>query len=92
MNWLKENWFYLTVLVIALAIPQMITNLYYAQIITMSCIFAIGALSMNLIMGYTGQMSSGAWRFFCNRCIQHGNPLPPLWAEFLVGGIACFCP
>ena len=63
-NWLKENWFYLTVLVIALALPHVITNLYYAQIITMSCIFAIGALSMNLIMGYTGQMSLAHGGFF----------------------------
>jgi branched-chain amino acid transport system permease protein len=64
MNWLKENWFYLAVLVIALVLPHVITNLYYAQIITMSCIFVIGALSMNLIMGYTGQMSLAHGGFF----------------------------
>ena len=64
MKWLKENWFYLVVLVIALVLPHVITNLYYAQIITMSCIFAIGALSMNLIMGYTGQMSLAHGGFF----------------------------
>ena len=64
MKWLRENWFYLVVLVIALVIPHVITNLYYAQIITMSCIFAIGALSMNLIMGYTGQMSLAHGGFF----------------------------
>lgn len=64
MNWLKENWFYLAVLLIALVLPHVITNLYYAQIITMSCLFAIGALSLNLIMGYTGQMSLAHGGFF----------------------------
>ena len=64
MKWLKENWFYLVVLVIALVIPLVVTNRYYAQVITMSCLFAIGALSLNLIMGYTGQASLAHGGFF----------------------------
>ena len=43
MKWLKTNWFYLVVLVIALALPLVITNWYYSQVITMSLLFAIGA-------------------------------------------------
>src|SRR5512133_2356902 len=64
MKWLKTNWFYLIVLIIALVLPLFITNRYYAQVITMSCLFAIGALSMNLILGYTGQMSLAHGGFF----------------------------
>ncbi|GAB6270720.1 MAG: branched-chain amino acid ABC transporter permease [Smithella sp.] len=64
MKWLKTNWFYLVVLIIALVVPLLITNRYYAQVITMSCLFAIGALSMNLILGYTGQMSLAHGGFF----------------------------
>ncbi|KAF0156349.1 MAG: branched-chain amino acid transport system permease protein [Syntrophaceae bacterium] len=64
MKWLKANWFYLMVLVIALVIPFVITNRYYSQVITMSCLFAIGALSLNLIMGYTGQASLAHGGFF----------------------------
>jgi branched-chain amino acid transport system permease protein len=64
MKWLKTNWFYLVVLVIALVLPLIITNRYYAQVITMSCLFAIGALSLNLILGYTGQMSLAHGAFF----------------------------
>ncbi len=64
MKWLKTNWFYLVVLIIALVVPLFITNRYYAQVITMSCLFAIGALSMNLILGYTGQMSLAHGGFF----------------------------
>lgn len=57
MKWLKANWFYLVVLIIALVAPLVITNRYYAQVITMSLLFGIGALSLNLIMGFTGQAS-----------------------------------
>ena len=64
MKWLKENWFYLVVLIIALVIPFVLTNRYYSQVITMSCIFAIAALSLNLIMGYTGQASLAHGGFF----------------------------
>jgi branched-chain amino acid transport system permease protein len=64
MKWLKENWFYLVILVIALAVPFLVTNRYYSQVITMSCLFAIGALSLNLIMGYTGQASLAHGGFF----------------------------
>lgn len=64
MKWLKKNWFYVVVLVIALVIPFAVTNRYYAQVITMSCLFAIAALSLNLIMGYTGQASLAHGAFF----------------------------
>ena len=64
MKWLKTNWFYLVVLVIALALPLFITNRYYSQFITMSLLFAIGALSLNLILGFTGQMSLAHGAFF----------------------------
>lgn len=64
MTWLKKNWFYLVVLAVALALPMVVTNRYYAQVITMSVLFAIGALSMNLILGYTGQLSLAHSGFF----------------------------
>lgn len=64
MKWLKENWFYVLIVIIALLVPLFVTNRYYAQIITMSCLFAIGALSFNLILGYTGQASLAHGGFF----------------------------
>ncbi len=64
MKWLKGNWFYLVVLALALVIPLVVTNRYYSQVITMSLLFAIGALSMNLIMGFTGQASLAHGGFF----------------------------
>jgi branched-chain amino acid transport system permease protein len=64
MKWLKANWFYVAVLVVALALPLVITNRYYSQVITMSLLFAIGALSLNLILGFTGQASLAHGGFF----------------------------
>jgi len=64
MKWLKTNWFYVAVLVAALVLPLVITNRYYSQVITMSLLFAIGALSLNLILGFTGQASLAHGGFF----------------------------
>jgi branched-chain amino acid transport system permease protein len=64
IKFFKKNWFYLIVLIIALTVPFLVTNRYYSQVITMSCLFAIGALSLNLIMGYTGQATLAHGGFF----------------------------
>ncbi|MBP7342652.1 MAG: branched-chain amino acid ABC transporter permease [Deltaproteobacteria bacterium] len=64
IKWLKANWFYLVVLVVALVLPLIVTNRYYGQVITMSLLFAIGALSLNLILGFTGQASLAHGGFF----------------------------
>ncbi len=60
----ETNFFHLLILVVALLLPLLITDRYYSQFITMSCLFAIGALSLNLILGYTGQASLAHGGFF----------------------------
>lgn len=64
IKWLKGNWFYLLILVIVLVVPLLVTNRYYAQILTMSLLFAIAALSLNLILGFTGQPTLAHGGFF----------------------------
>jgi branched-chain amino acid transport system permease protein len=64
MKFFKENWFRLLLLVLALAVPLVVPNRYAFQIIIMSCLFAIGTLSMNLILGFTGQASLAHAGFF----------------------------
>lgn len=64
VKWLKEKWFYVVILVIALIVPFFVPNRYFFQIIIMSCLFAIGGLSLNLILGYTGQASLAHGAFF----------------------------
>jgi branched-chain amino acid transport system permease protein len=64
IKWLKEKWFYIVLLLIALAVPFFIPNRYFFQVIITCCLFSIGALSMNLILGYTGQASLAHGAFF----------------------------
>ncbi|WP_449241024.1 branched-chain amino acid ABC transporter permease [Desulfoscipio gibsoniae] len=61
---LKEKWFYLFLLAFALAVPFLVPGRYFFQIIIMSCVYAMTTLSMNLILGYTGQASLAHAGFF----------------------------
>jgi branched-chain amino acid transport system permease protein len=64
MNSLKKNWIPWVVLAVALIIPQVVTNKYYMNILIMSGIWSIMALSLNLILGYTGQVTLAHGAFF----------------------------
>jgi branched-chain amino acid transport system permease protein len=64
IKFLKEKWFYIVILLIALAVPFIIPNRYFFQVIITCCLFSIGALSLNLILGYTGQASLAHGDFF----------------------------
>jgi branched-chain amino acid transport system permease protein len=61
---LREKWFYALLLVLALALPFLITNRYHFQIVIMGLLFSITTLSLNLILGYTGQASLAHAGFF----------------------------
>lgn len=63
-DFLRKNWFYLLLLVIALTYPLTNPSRYFYSILIVSCIWAIASLSMNLIMGYTGQASLAHGAFF----------------------------
>lgn len=53
------------ILVLLLAtVPAWVWNPYYIHILIMAGIFAILALSLNLLLGYTGQLSLGHAAFF----------------------------
>ena len=64
MRLFREKWIYVLLLVLALALPLLVTNRYHFQIIIMGCLFSIATLSMNLILGYTGQASLAHAGFF----------------------------
>jgi branched-chain amino acid transport system permease protein len=49
---------------LALTVPAWLPNPYYLHIVIMAGIFAILALSLNLLLGYTGQLSLGHTAFF----------------------------
>ncbi len=64
MKILKEKWFYLLLLAIFLVLPFFMTNRYFFQVLIVSCLFATCALSLNLILGFTGQPSLAHAGFF----------------------------
>jgi branched-chain amino acid transport system permease protein len=64
VKFLRDHWFYVLLLLLALALPWLIPNRYYFQIVIMGCLFSIATLSMNLILGYTGQASLAHAGFF----------------------------
>ena len=64
MNRIGRRWLILTILVIAVIIPLVVTNKYYMNILIMSGIWSIVALSLNLILGYTGQVNLAHGAFF----------------------------
>jgi branched-chain amino acid transport system permease protein len=49
---------------LALTVPLWLANPYYVHVLIMAGIFAILALSLNLLLGYTGQLSLGHAAFF----------------------------
>ncbi|HEX9157092.1 MAG TPA: branched-chain amino acid ABC transporter permease [Syntrophales bacterium] len=64
VKFLREKWGYLLLLILALLLPALVTNRYHFQIVIMGCLFSIATLSMNLILGYTGQASLAHAGFF----------------------------
>jgi branched-chain amino acid transport system permease protein len=64
MNRMSRKWFILAIMVIAIIIPQVVSNKYYMNILIMSGIWSILALSLNLILGYTGQVTLAHGAFF----------------------------
>ena len=49
---------------LAVTVPLWLPNPYYLHVLIMAGIFAILALSLNLLLGYTGQLSLGHAAFF----------------------------
>lgn len=52
------------VILIAIGVPFIFTNEYYLSVIILACIWALLAVSLNLIVGYTGQISIAHGAFF----------------------------
>ena len=51
-------------LIVLVTVPVWVTSPYYLHVLIMATIFSILALSMNLLLGYTGQLSLGHAAFF----------------------------
>ncbi|MBI4256098.1 MAG: branched-chain amino acid ABC transporter permease, partial [Candidatus Rokubacteria bacterium] len=49
---------------LALTLPFWLQNPYYLHVVIMAGIFGVLSLSLNLLLGYTGQLSLGHAAFF----------------------------
>ena len=83
---------YLLLFVLAILAPIIIRSDYWMEVLVMTCIFAILALSFDLVMGWMGQFSFGHAAFFglgvyggaLTAQSPHGLGMSP-WLGFLVG-------
>ncbi|MDA0999958.1 MAG: branched-chain amino acid ABC transporter permease, partial [bacterium] len=59
-----NRWFTFAWVVFLFSLPLWMTNLYYLHILISAGIFTIASMSLNLLLGYTGQLSLGHVAFF----------------------------
>jgi branched-chain amino acid transport system permease protein len=64
MNRRPSSWLVAALIALALILPQFVTNKYYLNILIMSGIWSIVASSLNLVLGYTGQVNLAHGAFF----------------------------
>jgi branched-chain amino acid transport system permease protein len=64
MKFFLKKWPYLLLLLASVVLPWFMPSRYVFQIVINSVLFSIAALSLNLILGYTGQMSLAHAGFF----------------------------
>jgi branched-chain amino acid transport system permease protein len=60
----KLQWILWTVLVVFLALYPKIFGIYYTNVFVTFAVFAVYAVSLNLLLGYTGLLSFGHAMFF----------------------------
>ena len=58
------HWIGWTFLAFLISIPLWVTDQYFIHILITTGIFVIAAMSLNLLLGYTGQLSLGHVAFF----------------------------
>jgi branched-chain amino acid transport system permease protein len=59
-----SRWAALVVLAAFASVPAWLTNLYFLHVLIVMGIFIIAAMSLNLLLGFTGQLSLGHVAFF----------------------------
>lgn len=87
----KTGWALLIAL--ALVFPYMVSNTYFLSVMTQSYIFAIAALGLNLITGYTGQFNLAHGGFMAIGAYAVGLLTTDyqwgFWTAFVAAGAIC---
>ena len=88
-----KNWIFWTVALIALVLYPRVFGIYYTNVFITFAIFALFAVSFNLLLGYTGLLSFGHAMFFgvggygTALALEHVEGLP-LIPAVLIGALA----
>lgn len=61
---IHTNLLYIAIFIAALLLPWYVPDAYIFQVVTMSIIYGIAASGMNLVLGYTGQVTLAHGAFF----------------------------
>ena len=69
-----------------LSVPLWVTDQYFLHVVITTGIFIIGAMSLNLLLGYTGQLSLGHIAFFgigayTSALTSLGFDIPVFWSD-----------
>ncbi|MFZ2297045.1 MAG: branched-chain amino acid ABC transporter permease [Aquabacterium sp.] len=87
----KTGWALLIAL--ALVFPYMVSNTYFLSVMTQSYIFALAALGLNLITGYTGQFNLAHGGFMAIGAYAVGLLTTDyqwgFWTSFVAAGAIC---
>jgi branched-chain amino acid transport system permease protein len=89
----SSNWIFLAAIIVIAALVPMIFGIYYSNVIVLFAIFALYAVSYNLLLGYTGLLSFGHAMFFGGGAYATALALThipgfPLLLALLTGGLA----
>lgn len=83
-------------LLILFVIPQVVTNTYYLHIINLSGIYTLIIIGLNLLSGYTGQVSMGQAAYFAigtyvSSLLMMNLKVPFWWATLVAVLAAAIC-
>jgi branched-chain amino acid transport system permease protein len=89
---MRKHAILLALVVAALAIPLMVDSNYILRLVNMALIFSLLAVSLNIVLGYTGQIALGHAAFFgigayTAALISAGSSGLLFWPGFLAAGI-----
>lgn len=87
----KKNMVVIIFLILFCFVPEVVTNTYALKVINNVMIYSIIALSINLIVGYSGQLDFGRSAFagiggYCSAILMTSYGVP-FWISFIVGGL-----
>ena len=93
ISFAQDRWFmYAVIIAMFVLVPQFSSEYWIAAILIPLMVFTMAALGLNILTGYTGQLSLGTGGFMLAGAIFSFNFIEridwmPLWLAFVMGGV-----